>query len=70
MKFLLMAALGMTTFAATLTVEPQEASAAVCAAGRYRAGCVSSRGTAVVRRPVGRVCRTVWVRGVRTTRCY
>jgi len=29
-----------------------ESSAAVCAAGVYRAGCVGVRGAAVVRRPV------------------
>jgi hypothetical protein len=31
-----------------------EASAAVCAAGVYRAGCVGVRGAAVVHRPVAR----------------
>lgn len=70
MKYLMMAGLGVMTFAATLTVEPQAANAAACAAGPYRAGCVGPRGAAVVGRPVGRVCRTVWVGGVRTTRCY
>lgn len=70
MKFLMLAGLGLMTFAATLTFEPQEANAVVCARGVYRAGCVGPRGAVGVRRPVGRVCRTVWVRGVRTTRCY
>jgi hypothetical protein len=72
MKYLLMAGLGLMSFAATLTVEPQEASAAVCAAGPYRAGCAGYRGAAVVRRPVApaRACRTVWSGGVRRTVCY
>jgi hypothetical protein len=34
------------------TLCTMEASAAVCAAGMYRAGCVGVRGAAVVRRPV------------------
>ncbi|MGJ0509505.1 MAG: hypothetical protein ACR652_20755 [Methylocystis sp.] len=71
MKQLLMAGLGLLTFAATLTIEPQDANAVVCARGVYRAGCAGYRGAAVVRRPVapGRVCRTVWTRGVRRTVC-
>jgi hypothetical protein len=71
MKYLLMAGLGFAAFAATLTVSPREAEAAVCAAGPYRAGCATARG-AVVRRPVApvrRVCRTVWRGGVRRTVC-
>jgi hypothetical protein len=73
MKYLLMAGLGFAAFAATLTVSPNEAEAAVCAAGPYRAGCAGYRGAAVVRRPVApvrRVCRTVWTGGVRRTVCY
>ncbi len=69
MKFLTLAGLGLMTFAATLTFQPQEANAVVCARGVHRAGCVGPRGAAVVRAPAARVCRTVWVRGVRTTRC-
>jgi hypothetical protein len=69
MKHLLLAGLGVMTFAATLTFEPSEANAVVCARGVYRAGCVTRGGSAVVRRPVARVCRTVWVRGVRRTVC-
>jgi hypothetical protein len=52
MKYLMIAVLllgGFVTFAAT-----KEASAVVCAAGVYRAGCVGVRGAAVVRRPVVR----------------
>jgi hypothetical protein len=72
MKYMLMAVAGLLTFAATLTVEPREANAVVCAAGVYRAGCAGYRGAAVVRRPVAprRVCRTVWSGGVRRTVCY
>ncbi len=69
MKNLLIGALAFFSFAAALTVESQEASAAVCRAGPYRAGCAA----AVVRRPVApvrRVCRTVWSHGVRRTVCY
>ena len=73
MKYLMMAGLGFAAFAASLTVLPGEAEAAVCAAGRYRAGCVGYRGAAVVRRPVApvrRSCRTVWRGGVRRTVCF
>jgi hypothetical protein len=73
MRYLLMAGLGLMTFAATMTFEPQEANAVVCARGVYRAGCVGYRGGAVVRRPVAapaRVCRTVWRGRVRRTVCY
>jgi hypothetical protein len=73
MKYLLMAGVGLLTFAATLTFQPRDANAVVCAAGVYRAGCAGYRGAAVVRRPVApvrRVCRTVWTRGVRRTVCY
>ncbi|PPD43058.1 MAG: hypothetical protein CTY15_11195 [Methylocystis sp.] len=70
MKFLMLAGLGLSTFAATMTFEPSEANAVVCARGVYRAGCAGPNGAVGVRRaPVGRVCRTVWVRGVRTVRC-
>jgi hypothetical protein len=65
MRSLLLAALGVTAFSATMVVEPPEANAVVyCAAGVYRAGCVARPG-AVVRH--GGVAS---VRGVarRTTR--
>jgi hypothetical protein len=61
MRSLLLAALGITAFSATMAVETPEANAVVyCAAGVYRAGCVV--------RPV--VAPIVGVRGVarRTTR--
>lgn len=70
MRKLLIAGLGVMTFAATLAVMPQEASAAACAVGRYHAGCVGYRGAAVVHRAPARVCRTVWTGRVRRTVCY
>ncbi|KAF2991773.1 hypothetical protein OGR47_08320 [Methylocystis sp. MJC1] len=70
MRKLLTGGLGIMTFVATLAVLPQEASAAACAAGRYRAGCVGYRGAAVVHRAPARVCRTVWTGHVRRTVCY
>ena len=65
MRSLLLAALGITAFSATMAVETPEANAVVyCAAGVYRAGCV----VRPVVRPV--VAPIVGVRGVarRTTR--
>jgi hypothetical protein len=65
MRSLLLAALGITAFSATMAVETPEANAVVyCAAGVYRAGCVARPGVAVVRPGVASV------RGVarRTTR--
>jgi hypothetical protein len=65
MRSLLLAALGVTAFSATMAVDPPEANAVVyCAAGVYRAGCIARPG-AVVRH--GGVAS---VRGVarRTTR--
>src|SRR5258707_8439302 len=65
MRSLLLAALGIAAFSATMAVETPEANAVVyCAAGVYRAGCVA--------RPVGAavVAPVAGVRGVarRTTR--
>ena len=65
MRSLLLAALGITAFSATMAVETPEANAVVyCAAGVYRAGCVVRPGAVV--RPGG----VASVRGVarRTTR--
>jgi hypothetical protein len=64
MRSLLLAALGVTVFSATMAIETPEANAVVyCAAGVYRAGCVARPG--VVVRPA-----VVTTRGVarRTTR--
>src|SRR3954452_18231774 len=65
MRSILLAALGITAFSATMVIETPKANAVVyCAAGVYRAGCVV--------RPVGGavVAPVVGVRGVarRTTR--
>jgi hypothetical protein len=49
MKNLIIPLLLVGTFVALTTTE---ASAVVCAAGVYRAGCVSAGGAAVVARPV------------------
>ena len=61
MRSLLLTALGITAFSATMAVETPEANAVVyCAAGVYRAGCVV--------RPV--VAPVVGVRGVARRHCY
>lgn len=60
----------ITVVAATTSFTPQRASAAVCAAGVYRAGCVGRNGAVVVRRPpVACAYRYIWVNGVRVRRC-
>jgi hypothetical protein len=66
-SFLLLAA-ACVAFAATMTFEATDANAVVCARGVYRAGCASTRGAVVVRKPAV-VCRTVVVNGVRVRRC-
>ncbi|MCC3244129.1 hypothetical protein LG047_02130 [Methylocystis sp. WRRC1] len=68
MKYLALAGLGLLTFAATMTAQPDEANAVVCARGVYRAGCAGPRGAAVVRRAP--VCRFVFINGVRVRRCF
>jgi hypothetical protein len=45
-----------------ITLFTMEASAIVCAAGVYRAGCVTAGGAAVVRRPAVVARRTVVIR--------
>jgi hypothetical protein len=55
MRPLLLAALAIVSFAATMTYRPADANAVVCARGIYRAGCVGPRGGVVVRRPYYRV---------------
>ena len=69
MRSLLLAALGITAFSATMAVETPKANAVVyCAAGVYRAGCVARPG--VRRGAVVRPGGVASVRGVarRTTR--
>jgi hypothetical protein len=66
-SFLLIAA-AVLSFSATMTFETTEANAVVCARGVVRAGCASTRGAVVVRKPAV-VCRTVVVDGVKVRRC-
>ena len=49
MRSLLIIATALFAFGATMTFESSEASAAVCANGVVRAGCVGPRGAVVVR---------------------
>ena len=68
MRSFLLIASAVVAFAATMTVEPKDASAVVCADGIVRAGCAGPRGAVVVRKPVA-ACRWVLVGGVRVRRC-
>jgi hypothetical protein len=69
MRSLLLIAAALIAFGATLTFEPTDAQAVVCARGVYRAGCAGPNGAVVVRNPA-RVCRSVLVNGVYVRRCY
>jgi hypothetical protein len=78
MRSILLAAIAISAFTATMTIETTDANAVVCARGVARAGCVAPRGAAVVHpvaaapaaavRPVA-ACRYVIVNGVRVRRC-
>ena len=68
MRTLLIIASALFAFGATMTFEPTEANAVVCARGVVRAGCANARGAVVVRKPAV-VCRTVWVNGAKVRRC-
>jgi hypothetical protein len=68
MRSLLIIATALFAFGATMTFESSEASAAVCANGVVRAGCVGPRGAVVVRKPAV-VCKIVIVNGVKVRRC-
>jgi hypothetical protein len=70
MRYFLLIASAVIAFGATMTVEPTDANAVVCARGVYRAGCAGYRGAVVVRKPVVAGCRWVWVGGVKVRRCY
>src|SRR6267154_2559656 len=60
MRSLLLAALGITAFSATMAVETPEANAGVyCAAGVYRAGCVVRPGVVTARGVARRTTRRV-----------
>jgi hypothetical protein len=56
MRLFVLAALAIAAFVATMTIDRTDANAVVCAAGRYRAGCVGV---------VHPRCRWVIVNGVR-----
>jgi hypothetical protein len=59
MRSLLLAALGIAAFSATMAVDPPEAAVVYCAAGVYRAGCVARPGVAPVRGVARRTTRRV-----------
>ena len=59
MRLLTLAALVFAAFVGTMTVEPTDANAVVCARGVVRAGCVAARPA----------CRWVVVNGARVRRC-
>jgi hypothetical protein len=66
MRSLLLAALGISAFSATMAVETPQANAVVyCAAGVYRAGCVARPGVASVRGVARRTARRTTRRVVR-----
>jgi len=69
MRSFLILALTTVAIATSMTVVTTDANAVVCAAGVYRAGCVSARGAAVVVRAPVAACRYVIVNGVRVRRC-
>jgi hypothetical protein len=70
MRSLLLTGAALLAFSATMTLETRTASAAVCADGVWRAGCVGPRGAVVVRKPVPVVvCKTVYVNGVKVKKC-
>ncbi|TKW78503.1 MAG: hypothetical protein DI543_10090 [Bradyrhizobium icense] len=70
MRSLLLAGAALLTLTAAMSLETRTASAAVCADGVWRAGCVGPRGAVVVRKPAPVVvCKTVWVNGVRVKKC-
>lgn len=57
------ALLAAQAFAATLSFEPTDANAVVCARGRYRAGSAGPNGAVVVRKPIV-ACTQMLVNGV------
>jgi hypothetical protein len=65
MRMLVLAALAITAFAATMTIERTDANAVVCARGVHRVGCVGPNGAAVAHRH----CRYDVVNGVRVRHC-
>jgi hypothetical protein len=70
MRAFLLIASALLAFAATMTFEPSDANAVVCARGVYRAGCAGPNGAVVVRNQVPVVrCTRVLVDGVYVKRC-
>jgi hypothetical protein len=65
MRFLVLAAFAIATFAATMTVNRTDANAVVCARDVHRIGCVGPNGAAVAHRH----CRYDVVNGVRVRHC-
>jgi hypothetical protein len=61
------AATVIVAFAATITAPTREASAVVCAADLYGAGCGAYRGVVAVRRPIG-ACRDAAYENLSKTR--
>jgi hypothetical protein len=69
MRSFLLIASAILAFAATMTVETNNANAVVCARGVYRAGCAGHRGAVIMRSPPMAACRYVRVGGVLVRRC-
>ena len=69
MRLLLLVVTALLVFGTTISIEPTDASAVVCARAVYRAGCAGPHGAVVLRHPA-RVCRSVLVNGVYVRRCY
>ena len=70
MRSLLLAGAALLALTATMTLESRTASAAVCADGVWRAGCVGPRGAVVVKKPVPVAsCKWVWVNGIKIRKC-
>jgi hypothetical protein len=68
MRTCLLVAAALLAFGATLTFEPTDANAVVCARGVYRAGCAGPNAAVVVRKPAV-TCARVLVNGVYVKRC-
>jgi hypothetical protein len=73
MRLFVLAALAVSAFVGSVTIDPTDANAVVCARGVARAGCVGAGRAAVVHHPVAvhpvAACRWVVVNGVRVRRC-
>jgi hypothetical protein len=65
MRLLVVAALAIIAFAATMIIDRADANAVVCARGVHRMGCVGPNGVAVPHRH----CRYDVINGVRVRHC-